>query len=771
MRYQRTQRQTISLTLSQKINYFVFFSGIVTLIIIFKLFSLQVIAHDHYQGIATRLQAGYAELPAQRGEILIKDHHSQEEFRLATNTTLYLIYADPLLIEDNIMVGETLSPLLFNLELEREKDDIRIADLKKNMPLDLTEEATAEYLEKITPLSDFDLEVNHKKNLIESLGQKQRQQILLSNKLDQGTLQNIQRLGLSGIEVSGNSVLAYPPQVLDRSSTAKILSEYVEIPSQRLETILEGKNRYIVLRNKLEADIANQIKDIIKTDDTFRGIGMQEEYYRFYPEQSLAANIVGYISRSNIGQYGIENSFDSILKGKAGQFQTKQDVLGRQITVGDSILEPAVDGADVVLTIDRSVQMMSDQIIEQAVKEFAAESGQILIMDPKTGAIIAMSHYPTFNPNSYGDAFNRVKVEYSEQDMENLVQSTDDPNTYYFYTNPLTKDRYTVFKEYDNNGSAHYYRYENFVGPEVYHNKIVSWPYEPGSVFKTVTMAIAIDSGDVTPSTTYNDDGPVGVDFNVYSGEYDFEIKNATTYYGLVNMSTVLAKSLNTGMTFVAKKIGPALFYNYMKKFGLLEKTAIEFNGETTGQIRHYDQWTESELATASFGQGITATMLQVANAYSAIVNGGILMKPYIIEEIRYDDGNIIKTEPREIRRVISEETSDKMIAMLKYTVEEGLTPASKINGHHVGGKSGTSQTYRNGKALTGAGTTIGTFAGFGPVDDPQFLILVKIDKSRTSEWGSSTAAVAFNRMATYLFNYYNIPPDKDVVSTSLTNL
>lgn len=274
-------------------------------------------------------------------------------------------------------------------------------------------------------------------------------------------------------------------------------------------------------------------------------------------------------------------------------------------------------------------------------------------------------------------------------------------------------------------------------------------------------MGIAIDDGDLTPNSTYNDYGPVGVDFNKYTGEYDFEIKNVLGYFGLINMTTVLAKSLNTGMTYVAKTIGPALFYSYLDKFGFLDRTDIEFDSEKIGLIEYFEDWTESELATHAFGQGLTVTMIQLANAYAAIVNGGILMQPHIVEEIRHDDDSVTSMEPIEIRRVISEETSSKMVTMLKTSAQEGEARNGQVEGHYIGGKTGTSQTYKYGQALVGNGTTIATYAGFGPIKEPKFVILIKYDYPKTSTWGSSTAAFTFKEIATYLFDYYNIPPDR----------
>ncbi len=731
-----------------------------SLILIGRLFQLQVLQHNYFQDIATREQFGFVELPAQRGDIIIRDHHSEEEFLLATNTTLNLVYADPFLIEDPNLVGQTLAPLLFDIESERELDLQRIEDQRKNLPIDLTEEEVEELLK---PKSDEQLAAEFKENLITKLGQKQRPEIQLTNEVDLDKITQVNSLGLSGIETrDDNKIYAKPSEIGDKKSTAEKLSSIVEIPSAKLENILDGDNRYVVLKRKLHPDISDQIQDLQtgELEENFRGIGMTEEYYRFYPEQQVAANVVGYINHESIGQYGIESSFNNQLQGKKGKFQTKRDSLGRQITVGDSIIEKPVDGSDIVLTIDRSVQMKVEEILDYAVWAYRADSAQAIVMDPKTGAILAMGHSPRFNPNTFGEVFTKVDAEFTPEQIEELYPAPQE-NQYYYYTNDVTLDKYTVFEEKDEFGNTRYLRYENFVGPEVYHNKIISWPYEPGSVFKTIAMAIAIDDGDVTPNTTYNDVEPVGVDWNPYTEDYDFYIKNSAGHLGLVDMNTVLAESLNTGMTFVAKRIGPALFYSYLEKFGFLDRTDIELDNEAVGKIDYFEDWTESELATHSFGQGITVTMLQLANAYSAIANGGILMQPYVIEEVRHDDGTITVTEPHEIRRVISEETSNKMQAMLIYAVEEGVAGNAQTETHRVAGKTGTSQTYKNGQALSGSGTTITSFAGFGPVSDPQFVVLVKIDKPKSSEWGSDTAAPTFAKIASFMMDYYNIPPDK----------
>ncbi|MFH1218299.1 MAG: hypothetical protein V1679_00460, partial [Candidatus Peregrinibacteria bacterium] len=461
-----------------KIGFFMVGTAVIAATLILRLFQLQVIAHNYYQEIATKEQYGYVELPAQRGEIIIEDYHSDEEFLIATNTTLNLLYADPVLIKDPFFVAEKIAPLTLNIEEERAKDNERIEKLSKNLSPELTKEEIGEILK---PLTDAELTENFKQELIEKISQRQRPEILLATDLEETPLKALASLSLPGIGIIGKDIYAYPPQILNPQSTAEKIADHVQIPAKKLENLLRGENRYVILRRKLDPEVSDQILEIISADndEMFRGLGLNEEYYRYYPEGQLAANVLGYVSRDNVGQYGIESTFNTQLQGVAGKFQTKKDSVGRQITVGESVLTPAVDGDDIVLTIDRSVQLKVEQILAQAVYEYNATSGQVLIMNPKTGEIIAMAHVPTYDPNNYGDVFKKVEVRFSPEDIKNLYPS-DFEGIYYFYTNLITLDKYTVFEEIDENGVSTYYKYENIFGPEVYHNKAVSWPYEPG---------------------------------------------------------------------------------------------------------------------------------------------------------------------------------------------------------------------------------------------------------------------------------------------------
>ena len=439
MRYSSRPREVFN-----KINIFIVGSALITFIIIARLFQLQVLAHDHYQEIATREQYGMMELPAQRGDIIIKDYHSNEEFPIATNTTLNLLYADPAMVKDPIFVADNIAPLIFDIEDARAADNERIEEMAKNLAPELSPEELEDLL---SPKTDSELEEDFRQKLITKISEKQRNTILLATEMEEEILIEIKSLGLTGIEIIDDYILAYPPMISQKSYTAEVLAPLIEIPTKRLETVLKGENRYVVLKRKLDPDTSSLIQEMKENeeDNKYKGLGMTEEYFRYYPESSLAANIVGYVNHDSVGQYGIESSLNSQLQGKTGKLQTKKDSIGRQITVGESTLESAVDGDDILLTIDRSIQLQVEQILASAVNEYRADSGQIIVMNPKNGSITAMAHYPSFDPNNYGDVFTKEEIYLTPEEIDDLYP-TKDEGIYYFYLNAITLDKYLVFE-------------------------------------------------------------------------------------------------------------------------------------------------------------------------------------------------------------------------------------------------------------------------------------------------------------------------------------
>lgn len=730
---------------------------VAALIIVARLFYLQIVKYSIYEEAAARAHQGYTELPAKRGEILVKDYTNGDEYVVASNTTMDLVFADPKFINNKTLVATTLSDILFDLEKEHKRDEQRMIEERR----EFKRTGNMEAYDRVVSLSDEELKDAYYYEILDKVSKDYRSEILLDDTLSQEQLNEISELNLNGIEVIGSDLMAYPPKIYDKRYVALALSEYLDMAPAWLEQILIGENRYVILEKKVDPEKSRQLREIIIKDkeenpgaEVYAGIGFQEEYYRFYPENSFAANVLGFVDKGGNGQYGIEETFDKQLKGKKGVFKAQKDVIGRQITVGDSIIEPAVNGYDITLTIDRTIQLEVERLLKKSVDQFRANSGQVIILDPKTSKVIAMAHYPSFNPNTYSSAFEKVDVDFSQEEIENLIPIEESDTHFYFYRNWNTDDKYEVFKDVEEGKAPVFQRFKNWFGAEVYQNKIVAAIYEPGSVFKPITMVSAIDDGDVTPDHTFYESGPIKVD--------EYEIHNSTDEYrGRQTMTNVLEQSSNVGIAYVAKKIGRNLFYSYMMKFGLNERTGIEFENEESGHVEYFTQWADSELATHAFGQGIALTPLQMVNAYSALANKGLLLQPYIVESITDASGKTAYTEPIVINQAVSEDSANKITAMLVSAVENGVAKNARVKGHYIAGKTGTSQTYKWGQPLIGVGTTITSFAGYAPVDDPKFVILVKLDRPRSSEWGSETAAPMFSEIAGFLFNYYNVPPDK----------
>ncbi len=748
--YKSSRRQKFNFQINRHL-IFLSIIGLISLIIIAQLFSLQVIAHDHYAQIAAKAHYGYSEIPAHRGEIFIKDYASGDNIRIATNSTLYLLFADPTLIKNKKLVADRIAPMIFNLEQAKIDDQERVK-------LAINRAKTAEEIEKAKPYSDDELYQNFYNDILEKISADIRPVIILSNSLTPEKANLVKNLNLPGIQVNeNNSLYAYPPQIIDYTGTSEKLSTILEVPSLQLSATLKGRNRYVVLAKKLTPELTAQIKDMVRQDknDNFTGLGFTEEYYRYYPENELAANVLGFVASSGEGNYGIEEKFNTELKGQKGIFQTQKDSIGRLITVGDdTLIKPAQDGKNYVLTLDRSVQMAVEARLKKAVNDYRADSGQVIVMDPKTGRIIALAHYPSFNPNNYGTVYEKEEIKLTEQQITDLVPVTNMEDTFWLYRNFAAQDRLMVFKKTLNDGTVIYEHYKNNIGPEAYQNKIVSEPYEPGSIFKPLVMAIAIDDGIISPSTYINDSGILKVD--------EYEIKNVSAKCtGRLNMAQVLAQSCNTGMGWIAQKMGRSLFYNSLKRFGFGERTEIEFDNEHPGKLTHSNQWADSELVTHAFGQGLTVTPIQMIMAIGAIANNGVEMQPFIIDSIEKSPGNWVYTEPTILGQMIKPETAKVITEMMIGAVEEGVSSNNKMKDYIIAAKTGTAQTYRNGKPLSGAGTTFASVVGYGPVSNPKFVILAKLDRPRSSEWADNTTSNLFKSVAEYLFEYYSYPPDR----------
>ncbi|MBH41259.1 MAG: hypothetical protein CL685_00925 [Candidatus Magasanikbacteria bacterium] len=448
----------------------------------------------------------------------------------------------------------------------------------------------------------------------------------------------------------------------------------------------------------IEKDLPEEVKLQIEEKE-LTGIHFVRSAKRFYPEKTLAAQTVGFLGKDtdgqNIGRYGAEGYWNKELAGTAGFLEGLRGGKGGVVLSAGKVFESAEDGADILLTIDRTIQYKACQILQESMKEYEAESASLLIMDPKSGAIRAMCSLPDFDPNSYG------KVE-------------------------------TI---------------------QTYNNATIFTPYEPGSIFKPITMAAAINEELISPNSVFYDKGFVDDVCETRIRNADHKVYKDQTITG------VLEKSINTGMVYVAQQLRKELFRDYVEQFGFGIKAGIALDSEVSGVIdslyKNKGDAIDCYAATASFGQGITATPLQMASAFSAIANGGLLMKPYVIQEIRHINGKIDRTKSKELRRVLSQRAASLTAGMMVSVVDSGHAAGARVPGYYVAGKTGTAQIAERGGYSDKYNHS---FIGFAPVDNPAFVMVVKFENPKR-RFSSSTAAPTFGKVARFILDYYGVAP------------
>ncbi len=493
---------------------------------------------------------------------------------------------------------------------------------------------------------------------------------------------------------------AVPKFVKNDSQVVSVLTAVFQISDPQELDLLRAKlankqDSYEVLKRKVTDDQKAAIDKM-----HIAGLNFSEEDGRLYPEGALAAQVIGFLGSDEkgdrMGRYGIEGYYNEQLEGHDGVSRAETDTAGRWISVTNRDVEAPHDGDNLVLTIDRVVQYKAQERLAQAVKEYDADRGSVIVMDPHTGAVIAMATVPTFDPNNYS------KV-----------------------------DSYSV-----------------------YSNLAINGVYEPGSIFKPLNMAAGIDAGVVEPDTTYEDKGSVTI------GKYT--IRNALRKsYGVQTMTQVLEKSLNTGMVLTMEKMGLDTAYDYLTRFGFRALTGIDLDQEAGSNIRDKEKVKDIDLATMGFGQGIGVTPIQMITAFSAIVNDGKIMKPYVVDREIAADGTEKRTKPEVVTQAITPRTAAKVAAMLVSVVEHGHNSA--IAGYRVGGKTGTAQVPNKSGGGYDENQRIASFMGFAPLDNPRFTMLVRLDNPRKSVgsevWGETTAAPIFHDLGKFLLTYYQISP------------
>ena len=481
-------------------------------------------------------------------------------------------------------------------------------------------------------------------------------------------------------------VFIIPKDIKDKNILSESLSKAIGESKEFVLSKIENRDSYTIIKKDLSEETLEELKKI-KLD----GMHLENITGRYYPQEKIASQVVGFLGGDGTGQYGIEGYYDEILKGQSGIKEEKRGLA----SLNFSTTEQDLNGSDIYLTIDYNIQFEAESLLKEAQKNLSIDSGQILVLKPDTGRVLAIAGFPSFDPNNYSKEKNL----------------------------------------------------------DIFQNSAIQKIFEPGSIMKPFTMAMGINEGKITPDTTYVDSGFVKMGPETI---YNFDRKK----YGQQTMTGVLEKSINTGAVFVSQLLSHETFLGYLDKFGFNKKTGVELQGEVSS--KNDINGPDVEFATASFGQGIGVTPIQIARGFSSIANGGKLVNLYLVEKIVKGEKETDTTPKISNEQIISAKTSSQVTTMLTSVVEKGFGSGAKIPGYYLAGKTGTAQVPFENKKGYYPDKTIQTFIGFGPALNPQFLILVKLDNPKVQSSALSAVPV-FKKLAQYIINYWQIPPDYDI--------
>lgn len=496
------------------------------------------------------------------------------------------------------------------------------------------------------------------------------------------------------------------PQTIAATLASLTGADYNDMLASASQTYVEGSSVYVTLVDFIDVNKINEIetlKELYEENNPYgqddelpslRGLVWAPHLQRIYPEGSLASNVLGfypYLDRENgRGFFGVEEEYNDLLAG------IKREVLIALDPYEMQEIPTAPAGASLILTIDRDIQRMTEKVLDDALDSTGAVNGTIIIMDPTNGEILAMASTPRMNPNEY-------------------------------------------------------WEYSDIFTAGIPYNKAVSQVYEPGSVFKILTMASAIDAGAVEPGTEFVDNGYIDIGgVTIYNWD--------RSAWGPQTMLGCMQHSLNVCLSWVASELGAEKFYEYLDNFGIGHRTNIDLAGEEVYPLSEPGDpmWYEVNLATNSFGQGVAVTPIQMMMAASALANDGQMVAPHVLKAY-IQDGQQYNTNPQIVGTPITAETAHTITTLLQQSLLEESSDAL-VEGYSIAGKTGTAEIVVNGQYSSNQ--TNASFVGWGPSDDPQFLVYVWLEKPASSIWGSVVAAPVFSDVVQQLVVLMNIPPD-----------
>ena len=555
------------------------------------------------------------------------------------------------------------------------------------------------------------------------------------------------------------------PEVLDQAYIARGLSRILDVEEETILEHLENTaNRYWEVKKKVDQDVADEVRRFIngEIDDEgnqlttvdedgntvlistggrptrLQGISLTPDTKRLYPFGSLAGNVIGFVNANNMGAYGLEASYDDVLSGSTGLTITPTNVNGTPLLFsGGEQMFDAENGSSLVLTLDTNVQYALEKGLESMLDKYdAANGGTGIVMDVNTGGIVAMASYPNYDPGDFSTIYTEGLQAELDAALAEIQQNRSTYETEEAYNQALANARATIqFKQW--------------------RNKCYQDTYEPGSTFKPITLATALEEGVVNMNTTFTCTGSIHVEG---WGKPINCSKRAG--HGTQTLKVATGNSCNPAFVTMGLKIGTEAYYRYLKSFGLMETTGIDLPAEAEGIFANEDSFNSNvvSLAAYSFGQTFNVTPLELIRAQAATINGGYLYTPYLVEQVLDDEGNILSQhETTAVRQVISEETSAKVRECLEWVVSDGGGRNGQVTGYRIGGKTGTADK-------TGTKDVVVSFMCFAPADDPQYIMLLTMDTpsrtTGTAVFGGTMVAPVASQIMSEILPLPGVEPD-----------
>ncbi|AKH32382.1 Stage V sporulation protein D [candidate division SR1 bacterium Aalborg_AAW-1] len=785
-------------------------------ILFLRVFYIQLIQGSYYQQLLNQNHSLSQTTQAKRGNIYVSDASQIQPLKLTENVTLYNMFIDPSMVFDKPRLISIITPLLYLHLCQTNGFD----NVDKEACIKNVENFTKETILPIAPtvfyygdgiitggssvtggsttgmsvsLDSFDwtgynaqyqeiLSGMAKEQLEEKISQRLDSMIVVGDRKynylgyysDIALINELRNLNRDYIYIYNNNYVFIEPKVWKNSAvslaTARKEIEAVLVKRGYLNDSLKVKNlftvrnyRYVRLVtgvNPSIVDALNQLKTIYYSEKVgpnkiplLHGIGTESYNKRYYPYGKFMSHILGYMSNNGDATYGVEEYFDDLLKGIDGSIEGTASSMIGQLGANDVKIKNAENGYDVYLTIDPVIQTQAEKIIGQYRDRFRADSVSMLVYDPFSGHVLASANAPDFDPNHYNDIYTLKALQPSQAQLVDNPTFLDFP----IYIQTGGETRLATRVERQDTTIAKYVA-NNPLGPNLFVDKNIAYPYEPGSIFKAFTFAIGLDQNEIDLYDRYADP-----ESQVKVGPYTIKNASVEACRGTHTFLHALQHSCNVGMVRIAQKLTQNTFYNYLEKLNFGSLTNIELAGEDPGYVEGVGSVSVARFFNNVFGQGLLVTPIQIAAGYGAMLNGGTYLKPTILDKLcESGTDNCQINQTKVIRQVFEPRISEQLAYSLTKVIEIPENGKyADLPQYNVGGKSGTSQISYRGRYMAGNGWTNGSFVGIVTEDNPKYIVVIQVRRPRSTQWGNQTAGVIFKDMASFLINYATLRGEK----------